>query len=281
MDLSIITVTHNDSENIARQLASVKKAINNIQIEQWVVDNGSTDGTIEIIEKNFSDIFLIKNQANEGFGRANNMAARQAKGEFILFLNPDMVVMPGSLDKIVDWMRQNPEAGIVSCKLIKENGDFNDEAKPRRFPGLCDQLAIIFKLHHLFPGILNKYLYKDFNPEEAREVDSVRGSFMLMRKSFINEIGHAFDPRYFIWFEDVDICRECWKKGFKVIYTPIISCVDFVGQSFKKKPTVWKQKNFTLSMLQYFKKWEPWYKWIWIAMARPFGIFLAVLSNFR
>ncbi len=279
MDLSIITVTHNDKKYILSQIKSVINGISNLSFEQWVVDNGSYDGTPETVKNQFPAVNIITNLKNEGFGHANNQAVAKAKGDFFLFLNPDMRVEEKSLDKIVNWLRSRPEVGIVSCKLLNEEGNFNEQAKPRRFPKLVDQIAILLKLSHLFPKLLSKYLYSDFDPNKEREVDSVRGSFLLMRRELFQKLGWAFDPRYYIWFEDVDICRECKKLGMKVVYTPVISCVDFVGQSFKKKETLWKQKIFTKSMLEYFKKWEPWYKWIWIAIFRPVGIFLVIIFS--
>lgn len=279
MDLSVITVTHNAGDHILPQIQSVSRGAKNISIEQWVVDNGSIDGTSGFVEKEFPNIHLIKNGHNNGFGHANNQAAALSKGEFILFLNPDMRVREGSLDIIVAWMKSRPEVGIASCKLVNEDGKFADKAKPRRFPRLFDQIMILLKLPHLCPRIINKYLYSDFNPEVEQSVDTVRGSFMLMRRSLYNKLGWAFDPRYFIWFEDVDICRECKKSGMKVVYTPIITCVDYVGQTFKKMPAMWKQINFTKSMLIYFQKWESWHSWIWIAAFRPLAIALAFFSK--
>ncbi len=279
MDLSIITVTHNDKERIADQLKSTESAVKNIDIEQWVVDNGSEDGAIDLVIKDFPSVKIIKNSDNAGFGHANNQAAEMSSGEFLLFLNPDMRLQEGSLDKIVMWMREHHDVGIASCKLVDENGKFNEKAKPRRFPGLFDQIAILLKIHHIFPNVLSGYLYKNFNDDVEQEVDTVRGSFMLMRRTLYDKLGWAFDPRYFIWFEDVDICRECKKIGMKVVYTPVISCIDFIGQSFKKMPVLWKQKNFTKSMLQYFMKWEPWYKWIWIAIFRPVAIAITFVIN--
>ena len=90
----------------------------------------------------------------------------------------------------------------------------------------------------------------------------------------MEKLGWAFDPRYFIWFEDVDICRETKKLGYLIKYTPTTVCIDYFGQGFNKKGTLWKQKTFTDSMLKYFRKWEPWYKWVWIMSVRPLGIFL-------
>lgn len=279
MYLSIITVTWNSTDLIPEQIKSVKAGCKNISFEQFVVDNASTDKTVELIEKNFPEVKLIKNNKNTGFAYPNNQAAKLAQGEFLLFLNPDMRIEEGSLDKMLAWMQARPDIGVASCKLVDEHGKLNEDAKPRRFPTVWDQMAIILKLPHLFPSILNKYLFKDFDANVEQEVDSVRGSFMIMRREVYEKLGWAFDPRYFIWFEDVDICQEVKKIGLKVVYTPIISCVDYVGQSFKKRDTYWKQKQFTKSMLQYFQKWEPWYKWIWIALARPFGVLVAWLRE--
>lgn len=122
-------------------------------------------------------------------------------------------------------------------------------------------------------------MYKGFDPEKEQEVDSIRGSFMLIKKQILDTLGWAFDPRYFIWFEDVDTCREVQKLGYKIVYTPVITCVDYVGQTFKRLPTLQKQKWFTESMVKYFKKWEPWYKWSIIALLRPVGIFLAWIHD--
>lgn len=275
MRLSIITVTWNSAALIRDQIKSVSAGCKKISFEEIIVDNASTDNTAGIIETEFSRVKLLKNSNNTGFAFPNNQAAKIAQGDFLLFLNPDMRVEEGSLDTIVDWMEKNPDVGLASCKLLDEHGNLNKDALPRRFPGLLDQAAIILKLPHLFPKITDKYLFKDFNPSIEQEVDTVRGSFMIMRRELYEKLGWAFDPRYFIWFEDVDLCREVKKLGSKVVYTPIISCVDYVGQSFKQRATVWKQKQFTASMLLYFQKWEPWYKWMWILLLRPIGIFMA------
>lgn len=279
MELSAITVTWNSANLIGAQIKSVWTGCKNISFEEIVVDNASSDNTVNIIEKEFPLVKLIKSDKNLGFAGANNLGAKIAQGEFLLLLNPDMRVAEGSLDTMVDWMRKNPKVGLASCKLFDEKGSLNKDAQPRRFPKILDQLALIFKLPHLFPSVLNRYLFTDFNPEIEQEVDSVRGSFMIMRREVYEKLGWAFDPRYFIWFEDVDLCREVKKLGFKVMHTPVIGCVDYVGQSFKQRTTLWKQKQFTKSMLQYFQKWEPAYVWVWIGLFRPVGIALAWVGD--
>lgn len=286
-DLSVITVTWNSAKLIGKQILSVRSGREKISCEQIIADNASTDDTIKVIEdiqKVFfssgdNGVKLIKNEKNSGFGGANNQAAKLASGEFFLFLNPDMRVEKLSLDKMVEWMRSHPDVGLAGCKLVDENGKINEDAAPRRLPGLLDQAAIILKLHHICPSVLNRYLYKGFDFYKEQEVDSVRGSFMIMRREIYDRLGWAFDPRYFIWFEDVDLCREIKRLGFKVMHTPIISCVDYVGQSFKKRTTLWKQKQFTKSMAQYFQKWEPSWKYAIILILKPIGIAMARASE--
>ncbi len=279
MDVSVITVTWNSAGKIAEQIRSVEKAFVKRTYEEFVVDNASSDGTAAMVERDFPLVKLMSQARNRGFGAANNEAARRAQGKYLLFLNPDMRLEAGSLDKICDWMDNRPKAGIVSCKLVNEKGQVNKDALPRRFPTLKDQLIILLKLHHFFPKLLNDYLFSDFNPEKEQMVDSVRGSFMLMRREVYQQLGWAFDPRYFIWFEDVDVCREVWRLDYAVMYTPIISAVDYVGQSFNQRPSVWKQKQFSASMLIYFKKWGPGYAAFMVAVARPIGIALVWLHS--
>lgn len=280
MDLSVLTVTWNSAEHIGDQIKSVRSGSNSISYEQLIADNASTDKTAIITNEDHPEVRLCLFQKNLGFGAANNELAKLARGEFILLLNPDMKVSPGALDMIVEWARKNPKAGIVSCKLLDQEGKFDKTTSPRRFPAIWDQIAIMLKLHHFFPRVLNKYLLVDFDCGKEQKVDSVQGSFLLLRRDVYEKMGRIFDPRFFIWFEDVDLCREVWKLGFEVWYTPVVSCVDYKGKSFAQKPLLWKQKQFTKSMLQYFRKWEKWYVWIWIALFRPVTIFLAAIHDY-
>src|SRR3989338_906014 len=254
MDLSIITVTWNSEKKIENQILSVISSCRNITFEQIIIDNNSPYKTVEVVKK-FNNVKLIENKENKGFGAANNQGIEIASGRFVLFLNPDMKVEWDALNRMVDYMVQNSNVGIAGCKLLNENGELNLATTPRRFPKLWEQLFIVFKIHHFLPKILDRYLFRDFNPEVEQEVDSVQGSFMIVRRELIDKLGWGFDPRYFIWFEDVDLCREAKKNRYKVMYTPIATCIDYAGQSFKKRTTWWKQKQYIKSMLKYFIKW--------------------------
>lgn len=268
MDVSVITVTWNSKDKIGEQIRSVQAGCVSASYEQLIVDNASSDGTGEFIQKEFPEARFVQNRKNAGFGAANNQAAKEARGEFLLFLNPDMRVTSGSIDTMLAWMRQHSKVGLASCLLTTPDGTPHPDAQPRRFPGFADQFAIMLKLKPFFQSALNRYLFQDFDPSKEQMVDSVRGSFMMMRRDVYEKLGWAFDPRYYIWFEDVDTCREVWRLGYTVMHTPVISCVDYVGQSFKQRANYWKHWQFTKSMVTYFFKWEPIYTWLPLALAR-------------
>lgn len=255
MDLSIITVTWNSQKRIAEQILSVVLGCRNITCEHIIVDNNSNDQTVELIKKTSPTVKLIENKENLGFAKANNIAVKKAQGEFVLFLNPDMRVLGFNLDPLVNYMYEHKDVGILSCRLIQPNGEINPNTTPRRFPTIWNQLAIILKLPHLFPKILDHYLFRDFDSTKEQEVDTVQGSFLMIRKDIIDKLGRAFDERYYIWFEDVDLCKEVKKMGYKIIYSPLGTCIDYGGESFAKRNIWWKQKNFIKSMSKYFMKW--------------------------
>ncbi|MFH1292462.1 MAG: glycosyltransferase family 2 protein [bacterium] len=278
MDLSIITVTWNSAKYIKNQIKSTREACGHIQYQQIVVDNNSSDETVSII-RSLEGVELAVNRKNQGFAKANNQGFTKAKGEFILFLNPDMrMKRSGMLEKMLNYMHDDPQIGVMSCKLVDQAGIANANEGPRRFPKIWEQLLLILKIPHIFPWILDRYHYKDFDFNKVQFVDSVRGAFMLVRRSVIEKLGKPFDERFFIWFEEVDLCRQARRMGYKIIYHPSFNCVDLVGRSFKQTSAVANQKKFTKSMLMYFQKWEPWWKWGIIFLFRPVGIGLTWLA---
>lgn len=255
MDLSVITITWNSAKFIGEQIKSVNLVCSDLDFEQIVVDNASSDKTLEVIKTDFPKVKLIANSTNLGFGGGYNQAVKIAQGKYFLYLNPDMKILD-NVKPLLDYLENNPKVGLVSCKLVTESGEVNQAALPRRFPKFIEVLMMFFKLPHLFPQVLKNYLYQDNNWEELNEVDSVRGSFMLVRREIVEKLGWAFDPRYFLWWEDVDLCRSVKKLGYKVIYNPSVRCVDQVGRSFSKRRIIWKQWVFFTSAIKYFLKWK-------------------------
>jgi GT2 family glycosyltransferase len=261
MDLSIIIVSWQVKERLEANLKSLFLSEGDFKYEVFVVDNASTDKSAEMVAEKFPQVKLIKNNENLGFAKANNQAIKLAQGSYILLLNPDMQVFPDTLQNALKWANKNQQATVSGFSLINEEGKILPQV--RRFPGLFDQLMIILKVPHLCPCILNSYLLPKFDYTKAVPVDSIRGSFFLINRSAFNKISGQnkpyLDERYFIWFEEVDFCRNIYHLGGQVWYSPEAFCRDYLGQSFalvKRKKT---QRYFRDSMLKYFSKWEkPW-----------------------
>jgi O-antigen biosynthesis protein len=276
MDLSIIIVSWNVKEKLRENLTALFKSAGDFNFEVFVVDNNSADGTVEMVKNEFTQVKLIANQENLGFAKANNQAIKQASGDFVLLLNPDMKVFPDTLINMIGWMKNNPQANVAGCNLVDESG--NTVKHVRRFPEFKDQLAIVLKLPHFFPLILGKYLREDFDYLKAAKVDSVRGGFFIIRKTTIETVG-MLDETFFIWFEEVDFCKRVYEADGEVWYTPDAKCVDYVGQSFKQVKRGTTQKYFRDSMLKYFKKWHPAWQYWSLKLAWPIGIFITWLGS--
>jgi len=259
MDLSIVIVSWKVREKLSANLNALFNSQGDFKYEVFVVDNNSGDGSVEMIKKEFPLVKVIANSDNRGFAAANNQALKDCGGKYLLLLNPDMQLQPNTLARMVAWMDNNPQATVGGCKLIKEKGEIIKHV--RRFPKLIDQLMITLKLPHIFPRIVNKYLYSDFDYSRAAKVDSIRGAFFMINREAYQRISNQniplLDERYFIWFEEVDFCREVYRLGGEVWYTPAAECVDYIGQSFAQVRRGQAQKYFSDSMIKYFRKWEP------------------------
>jgi len=269
-DLSVITVTYSSKPFIEDQVMSVLTSSGSLNYEQWIVDNHSKDGTADWIEERLLPyVHLIKNGENRGFSFANNQAVSRSFGRYFLFLNPDMRICEGSLDQLVSWMDAHPEAGLMGCKLLNEAGELYGHGQPKPFPSFLKEFLWLLRLDFLYPQ-----KQKFFDSEQEQEVDMVRGAFMLVRREVVEALGWGFDPRYFILFEDTDLCREVKRLRYKVVYSPKMTCIDLNSRSFALCSGKWIYKEFSKSMLQYFQKWHPFYQGILIALAIPIGLLL-------
>lgn len=162
------------------------------------------------------------------------------------------------MQKALSWAKNNQQAVVSGFRLVNEQGETIKHV--RRFPNLFDQLMVILKVPHFLPFVLNSYLFSNFNYDRESRVDSVRGAFFLINKKVWTEISRQelplFDERYFIWFEEVDFCKQVYSNGGEVWYSPAATCLDYVGASFGQIKINTKQKYFQESMLKYFKKWH-------------------------
>ncbi|MDA3840517.1 MAG: glycosyltransferase family 2 protein [Patescibacteria group bacterium] len=276
MDLSIVIVSWKIRDLLQKNLEAIFKSAGGISFEVFVVDNKSSDGTFEMVGSEFPQVNLILNNYNAGFAKANNQAIEMAQGKYVLLLNPDMQVFPDTFQKMFEFMERRTDVGVASCRLIDAQG--KNIPHVRKFPTLLDQLAIVLKIPHVYPEVLDKYLMKDFDYNKESEVDSVRGSFFMIRKEVIDAIG-KLDERYFIWFEEVDYCKRVINAGMKVVYNPGAKCVDYVGKSFSQVKRGRTQEYFRNSMLEYFSKWGNWFEFVVLYLAWPIGKLLAFVAD--
>lgn len=277
MDLSIVTVTYRSVDFIADCILSVVCHTLNIKYEHIIVDNGSQDGTVELIEEGYLNyVRLIKNDRNLGFAAANKLGVEVAKGRYLLFLNPDMQIHEGYLDVLVAWMEKHPLVGIASCKLLNFLEKAHPVLRPMKFPSLFPYFSMFIYPKPFFCTVHHKFYYESFQDDVEQEVEIVRGSFMIMPREIIDKTGFAFDPRYFLLLEDVDICKHVKKLGYKVVYTPIITAIDLLGQSFLTKSTAWKYLQMTRSLKIYVSKWHSKWHLIWLHFFIPIGFILRI-----
>ncbi len=275
MDLSIIIVSWNVREKLKDNLRALYES-QGVSLEVYVVDNNSADGTIAMVKKYYPQVKLIANRENLGFAKANNQAIKKASGRYVLLLNPDMRVFDDTLSNMLSWMDRHENAWVAGCRLIDESARIVNQV--RRFPRLADQLAIVLKIPHLFPRVLNSYLRSDFDYLKSASVDSIRGGFFMIRRQAILKIG-LLDERFFLWFEEVDYCRRVKAAGGQVWYMPNAECIDLVGQSFKQIDSLIKQRYFRDSMLKYFKKWRSGYEYWILRLAWPVGLMVVWLGD--
>ena len=212
-----------------------------------------------MVRQEFPRVTLIANSENAGFAKANNQALALAQGHFFLLLNPDMRLEKDTLAKAIAWAKSNPQAAVSGFRLKDVSGKTIEQA--RRFPRFFDQLCITLKLPHIFPGCLGRYLNRGFDYDKPGIVDSVRGAFFLINREAFKRLSQGrearLDERYFVWFEEVDFCRQVKEMGGQVWYSPVAQAHDYVGQSFSQLPRGRAQAYFRSSMLSYFRKWEP------------------------
>lgn len=251
--ISIIIVNYNVKHFLEHCLLSVFRALPNIDAEVFVVDNQSSDGSVEMVRNKFPDVKLIANTNNVGFARANNQAVKQAQGAYILYLNPDTIVAEDCFEKCLDYMDNNPDVGCLGPKLIDGKGIFLPESK-RGFPSAWVAFCKISGLSSLFKNSkrFNQY-HLGFLPEnEINEVDVLVGCFMLCPKKVIDRVG-SFDETYFMYGEDIDLSYQINKGGYKNIYFPETTVIHYKGESTKKGSLNYV-KMFYKAMIIFAKK---------------------------
>jgi GT2 family glycosyltransferase len=205
-----------------------------LDIEVFVVDNNSKDGSVEMVRDQFKDIILIANEGNPGFSIANNQAIRRSRGEYVLLLNPDTVVQEDTFSKCIEFMDAHPDAGSLGAKMIDGSGTFLPESK-RGFPSPWVAFYKTFGLSKLFPKskTFNHYHLGYLPTDETNEIEVLAGAFMFMRKTALDEVG-LLDEAFFMYGEDIDLSYRIVKGGYKSYYFPEAKIIHYKGESTKK-----------------------------------------------
>ncbi len=252
VDISVVIVGWNAKHYLELCLDSLAKAPPQRSMEVFVVDNASEDGSAEMIGANFPWVKLIKSNENLGFSKGNNVAIRQCQGRYIALVNPDVIVFPGCLDALADFLDQNPKVGDVGPRVF--NPDMSMQSTCRRFPTLWNNfcsatgLATKFKNSRFFAGEHMFY----FPHDRTLAVDVIVGCFSMIRRETFDEVG-LLDEDLFMYGDDVDWCRRAWNAGWQVMFYPGGQAIHDRGKTTAPYPVrfaVAQQR----SVLHYWKK---------------------------
>jgi len=232
--LSVIIVNYDVKYFLEQCLYSVLKSKTAFDLEIIVIDNNSTDGSIEYLGPKFPQVNFVANKTNIGFAKACNEGFSLSQGEYILFLNPDTIVAEDSFQKCIEFFEAHPSCGALGVKMIDGSGKFLKESK-RSFPSPITSLYKLFGLSALFPKskFFSRYHLGYLDKEKNHEVDVLAGAFMMIRKNVLARVG-SFDETFFMYGEDVDLSYRIQKAGYKNYYFPGTTIIHFKGESTRR-----------------------------------------------
>ena len=230
MKLSIVILCWNDLKVIGDCLRSIYATVKDTDFEVLVSDNGSTDGSLEYIQKEFPRAIVFENGRNLRFAKGNNVAIRASRGDYVLILNPDTIIHEGSLDGLVRYADEHPNAGAFGCRVVFPDGRYQPVQRPIHTirSEWCWALGLGALAH--FSEWFHAGSYVNWHGETEREVGWLAGCFILARGELLRNLG-GFDEQFFYYYEDTDLCRRIWESGHPILYTPKYSITHLGGQS--------------------------------------------------
>jgi GT2 family glycosyltransferase len=229
--VSVIIVSYECKDALLECLASLEREKASLPLEVIVIDNDSRDGTPYAVGSRFPWVKLVVNRKNVGFARAANQGMRFARGEYLLFLNPDTVVSDGTIAATVAEVERHPDVGMLGCKLVRSDGSF-DHACKRSFPTIAGAIYYFTGLTGARPSSRRfaQYTAGHLGVDETGFIDAVNGAFMLVRRDAANDVG-VMDERYWLYAEDLDWCHRFWSQGWKILYWPAVEVIHLKGAS--------------------------------------------------
>ena len=255
--LSIIIVSWNVRELLDKCLRSIVAARGDMELEVIVVDSGSSDGTPEMVEESFGErafpVHVIARSNNVGFPKGNNIGIRQARGKYILLLNPDTEIVGDALQVMVSYLDENEDVGVVGPQL--RYPDSSVQSSRRRFPTFATAIWESTWLEPWAPErLLDHYYVLDRPDDTASDVDWVVGACMLTRRKVVEQVG-LLDEDYFMYSEELDWCRRIKAAGWRVVYLPAAKVIHHEGKSSEQAVTA-RHINFQRAKLRYFRKYH-------------------------
>lgn len=249
--ISLIIINYNTSELLKNCLSSFIRYHNLKDFEIIVVDNNSYENSVDEICKIYPEIKLIKLSENVGFSRANNIAASEANGDILLFLNNDTLFIENSIEKMAKYYVENDNAGIIGPKLLYE--DYSFQLSAGRLPNIIQEIIdkiiyTLFKRLKIFRLMMEKLLFN-----KIKQVGWVTGACMMISKELFNMV-NGFDENIFLYFEDKDLCARIKNKNKSIIYFPETSVIHLLGGSSAKINTLKIRKIYRESQKLYYKK---------------------------
>jgi len=254
MDLTTIIVNYNTANLLDKCISALRDATQTISNEVLIVDNASKDESVSLLKQDFSDCKLIFNDENIGFGRANNQCVPFISGRYVLLLNTDAFVSEETIEKTIEYMDAHESCGILGVKLLGREGELQPSC--RYFPTIWNIFLRSTGLDRFFKA--NQAIDNmAWAHDEARQCDWVPGCYYLIRRELVEKIG-LFDPRYFLYYEEVDHCFAAKKAGWEVHFYPHTSVVHIGGESAKSVGSLTSGRQLdvlqTESELLYFGK---------------------------
>lgn len=255
MKLSIIIVNYNVTPLLRACLSSIKKHIQNIDYEVIIIDNKSPDTSWKDLIYEFPIFHFIASEENLGFSKANNLAIKQAKGEYILLLNPDTELEDQQMENILHFAAQQKNFGCLGVRMHDNNGVFLPESK-RRVPTVFNSFEKLF--FHLKKNNAKSYYRNDISEQEIAEIEIITGAFLLVKKSVYEKIG-GLDERYFMYGEDIDLCYTFLQNGYQNWYYGKMSILHHKGES-SIKDEIYLQRFYgamQIFITKYYRKQKP------------------------
>lgn len=252
IDISIIIVNWNTCEATCNCLWSILNQTVSIKYEIILIDNASSDESVEVIQHSFPDVKLVENNCNCGFATANNQGMEIASGRYMLLLNSDTIVLDGAIQKAIAFADQHLDAGLIGCRI--QNPDRTLQPNCFMYPSLSNMLFLTFYLNKLFPK--SRFFGRErmtwWNHDQVKDVEAIMGAFMLARKEAVDQVG-MMDEDYFMYAEETDWCCRFKKAGWRVLFTPDAQIIHLGGQS-SKHVKIRSTVQLWLGILQFFYK---------------------------